>query len=175
MGRWMDTWMDGWTRRWENTSSSRQRRHSANGNLGHFLHPTFCQHTYLIKALRTLAVTISARMALRGTASEQKGDSQALNHVSQKPTAPEGPGCAFVYERLHFPACSGSAGPRLPAFQGRQLGPRSAAFPLAPPPRLAPEPIGRPHTAGCDGDGAAAELRVGESGGKFVLGGRRRV
>uniref|UniRef100_A0A8B9Y377 VRK serine/threonine kinase 1 n=1 Tax=Bos mutus grunniens TaxID=30521 RepID=A0A8B9Y377_BOSMU len=34
--------------------------------------------------------------------------------------------------------------------------------------------MGRPHTAGCDGAGAAAELRVGESGGKFVLGRRRR-
>uniref|UniRef100_A0A4W2DYI4 VRK serine/threonine kinase 1 n=1 Tax=Bos indicus x Bos taurus TaxID=30522 RepID=A0A4W2DYI4_BOBOX len=34
--------------------------------------------------------------------------------------------------------------------------------------------MGRPHTAGCDGAGAAVELRVGESGGKFVLGRRRR-
>uniref|UniRef100_A0A8C2XXW5 Protein kinase domain-containing protein n=1 Tax=Capra hircus TaxID=9925 RepID=A0A8C2XXW5_CAPHI len=34
--------------------------------------------------------------------------------------------------------------------------------------------MGRPHTAGCDGAGAAAELQVGESGGKFVLGRRRR-
>ena len=70
-------------------------------------------------------------------------------------------------------------GPRAPgipreAAEPEQAPPCSAWFSPAPPLPLAAEPMGKLHTAECDGAGVTAELRVGESGGKFVLGRRRR-
>lgn len=64
-------------------------------------------------------------------------DSQAVNHTSRKPRRAKGPGSPWAWERLHFPAYSGSAGPQLPACMRRRHGlarapPHSAAAPPLP-------------------------------------------
>lgn len=100
----------------------------------------------------------------------RRAESEALNHISQKPTGGQkdrdSTSCIkdFISQHAVGVPAHGSRHSR-----GGSRGQISAAVPLAPPLPLAPEPMGRLHTAGCDGDGAAAELRVGESGGKFVL------
>lgn len=124
------------------------------------------------KPPRILAILISVPKALSRTGSK------LVNYISQKPTGADGLRSSSGCERLHFPACSGNAGPKLPASAEAagpaQTPPHSVTSPLAPPPPLGAEPMGRPHTAECAEAGAAAELRVVESGGKFILGRRRR-
>ena len=176
--RCQGTSLPGWWRRWQKASARRQRRPTANGTTGLLLHPTLCQHTYLInKLLRTVRTTfISVSTTPKSTSSDQ----DPLER--RKPPFPEAQEgrrtrIAQCLGKTSFPSMQREGQPTAPGMPGEAVRATAGSALLRGCPASAarPEPMGRLHTAGCDGAGAAEELQVGESGGKFVQCRRQRV